>query len=595
MTATDWTDEKPATPSDFKVGKYGLPEQRDIEAMLVGYLLFSPNMYETLAEREKAKKEGRNAADKMVDAGLDGKMFETPELQEMFDHLFAHYRKKRELINVDDAGLLCLNAGQDRQEAANYRLMVTECLAAKCVRDAKIDLLIDAVMDRHMQKAGDDAYRKFVEDRANPAIGPKKAAANYKDAVIRNVADSHGGMVEACDWGSDCQSTIDWLKDMKESPEKYRGWKCGIDPIDSKTQGFSPGQLTIFVGAHGGFKTTTMINVAYGLWERGRNVLYVSIEMPKDLMCLKMECCMTGLSYAKLWSMMKMSEPEDRIRLKDVENRLVGTNLSKDEVEKLEKERLRLAEVLKETAEGDEDSVVIKREHARRASRKNKLEVVKFDSSKIKLSHLEKWLDEHEADFKPDVVVIDYLDLCEPEVPTPDRTDIGLGDVCKAMRAMGNRRHLSVITAAQMKRSAWERLRKFGIDNPEKSQLDTDDISGSHMIGGDADNVFFLWADLSRTKLRILTAKSRYGEKDNTKGETVQVDADLCRIGTNLDDIKTQTLQRGMGDAMAVDAAKFSSRPKAPFQEGGGVFADAAPDGDLDMDSDRGSEQESDF
>jgi replicative DNA helicase len=519
MIISDWTDET-EQKSDFKVGKYGLPEQRDIEAMLIGHLLFAPSMYETPAEKEKAWKNGLFNANKMAEAGLDGKMFETPELRDVFDHLFPRYREKRDLINVDDAGLLCLNAGQERQEAANYRLVVTECLAARSVRDAKIDLLIDAVVDRHLQKKQDAIYRRACEERSDPAIGPQKSWINMRDACVRELADPRCG-IKAADLAESAGETVGWVRDMREHPEKHRGCLCGILPVDSKTRGFRPGQLTVFVGIHGGYKSTMMVNVAHGLREKGHNVLYASLEMEQKIVSLKFLCRLSGASFPRCYD--GLATPEDYASLAEAQ---------------------------------------------RRAAEHGKLRIMTAgNSSKIKLSQLEGWLEEHESVFRPDAVIVDYLDLVQPENATPDRPDIGIGDVCKMLRAMGNKRGFAAITAAQMKRAAWDRIRKFGIDSPEKAQLDTDDISGSHMIGGDADNVFFLFPE-GFDRVKLFTAKSRYGAKSRSAGEVLRINHETGAIVTLEDD-----------DAPLFKAMGVQPAPAAPEarQAGGDIFAEEPP------------------
>ena len=44
---------------------------------------------------------------------------------------------------------------------------------------------------------------------------------------------------------------------------------------------FAKGELTSLMGATGGFKTTFMTNLAYNKLKEGRNVVYLSLEIPK--------------------------------------------------------------------------------------------------------------------------------------------------------------------------------------------------------------------------------------------------------------------------------------------------------------------------
>ena len=342
---------------------------------------------------------------------------------------------------------------------------------------------------------------------------------------------------------------------MKENPEKYSGFMCGINTIDMKTKGFRPGQLTVFAGAHGGYKSTTMLNVGYGLYERGCNVLYVSLEMEAEIVSLKLWCrASQSISYTKAYNG-EFSSPEDWGRKRDIEAKLLDTTLTDKERATLNKKLAKYVAALKgkEEGKGHEDSC--KLEHIRNhlASTPNQMRIITCGQSrKMKLSQLEKYIQENAKQFRPDVVILDYLDLTEAENPNPKRPDLDLGDVCKMMRALGKQYRFAAITAAQLKRSAWERLRKFGLEQPEKAQLDTDDIAGSHQIGADADNVFMLWRKPGASELMIFTAKARYGEKDTGGGTAVQVDYDTNTVADNIDDLRKQTGIKSISDAYNV-------------------------------------------
>jgi hypothetical protein len=58
---------------------------------------------------------------------------------------------------------------------------------------------------------------------------------------------------------------------------------CGISEIDSVMgTGFSPETLTVIAADVGSYKSTLMLNIALGVWEKhGADVLFVPLEMPK--------------------------------------------------------------------------------------------------------------------------------------------------------------------------------------------------------------------------------------------------------------------------------------------------------------------------
>lgn len=60
------------------------------------------------------------------------------------------------------------------------------------------------------------------------------------------------------------------------------GFKVGVPQIDELTGGLKLGTLNTIAGWTGSFKTTWAVNVAYNAIKDGGNVLYLSLEVPKE-------------------------------------------------------------------------------------------------------------------------------------------------------------------------------------------------------------------------------------------------------------------------------------------------------------------------
>lgn len=548
---------KEATP--FQVQRYGNLDVETAERMLVGYFVTEPS---------EGDNPGTEFADKVLDANLSGKMFETREIGMLFDEVSGYYKEAHKLLSYDNASLICMNSGQSRNDASMYRKILTRCKADINIRRFDPDLVVEFLLGHYLQKQQDRIYRKAVEERKDPAIGPRKSWENMREACVRDLVDPRGGAFREFDLVGDYRANMSWLHDMKVNPQKYMGYYCGIKAIDVATKGFRNGQLTVFVGAHGGYKTTTMLNVAYGLWERGYDVLFVSLEMEGNIVQLKLWCRATGeVSYSKAYGGL-FSHPDDWKTLEKMEADL--SSAPQEERGKLMAEIERYKSVLIKGRGREDAGVIEKCVQKFENSRKNRLKMLDSDQSrKIKLSQLDRWLREHARTFKPNVVIVDYLDLVDPENPNPNRPDIGYGDICKMLRAMGRQLGFAPITAAQLKRSAWKRLREMGLDNPEKAQLDTDDIGSSHQIGADADNVFMLWRRAGNTTIQIFTCKARYGEKDTTKGATLQVDFESNTVSDNgIEDIKAKNDEKSVSDIWGIIPDAASQESLLPGQEG---------------------------
>ena len=399
----------------------------------------------------------------------------------------------------------------------------------------RADIVIKLKWNRHSWNVTNNLWKRFQHEYGNEAVGPEKAIENLRKDCTKELATPGQGIIKEHDWISDYESLTGWAKDMKTNPEKYRGCCCGISTIDERTNGgFRPGHLTVFVGRPGGYKTTMLLNIAHGLWNAGYDVLYVSLEMEAKLLELKFWCRATGeLDYTKLFRGL-ISEPGDRQCLADVTTALTKADLNPEEKAKLESQKRKLEEILAGVQPGNEDSEILARFEQSSKSKKNRIKIINIgQSKKIRMSQIERYLRDVESDFRPQVVIIDYcsLTLVAPETPYPDRPDLELGEICTYMRNLGENMGFSVITAAQLKRAALERIRKYGEGAPEKAQIGTDDIAESHQISAAADTIFVLWP-MANSQIKIFCPKARHAGFDMSQGETLQVCDLQCMIST---------------------------------------------------------------
>lgn len=531
---SDWTEEEESSQgptltsfsqkeqellkgaSSQQLKSYGKMDHAILEQIIIAYFIAPLNN----------KPPDTTHADKIIESGIKPEWFEDADYKFIFSELLRYYREHRSLLSPDDAIIMALSKGHTKTEAQMYKNMLQECLGALMTRKFRVELLIDRMVTHHLMKIQDEIYKKACAERSDPNIGPRKSFDNMRETCLKELIDPRGAVIKDYDFINDNGECVSWLKDMKHNPEKYRGAMCGINAFDSKTQGYRVGQLTVIVGGTGGYKTTTMLNIAYGLWENGHDVLYASLEMEAQIVRTKMLCRATRkISYSKVYSG-QISEPEDDPQIKD---RVLAL---KEELKTATTEQAQKIELELDRLCGRFDTYIAEKYYKQqKQQKKNKLVIINVgQSEKMKMSQLERWLNEKVNEFKPKVVILDYLDLIQPEVINPNRLDVGFGDICKMSRKMGQNMGFSVITAAQMKRSAVDRLRKNGMENPEKAAFGTDDISGSQQIANDADNVFVLWPKEGRTEIKVFTIKCRYGAQDNTGNSVMQVDHDTCTI-----------------------------------------------------------------
>jgi len=555
---TDFTTED---IKKYEIKQFGSMDQPTLEGMMVGYLVFDPAM-EKIDKRLADHKNG----ELIVKSNITGDKFEGKLLGKLFDDLLNYYKSCRKLMTLDEAVQLMLTLGATQDQAVAYSELLADCHAAVVARHVSLRLLIERFKIHFYVQTTDNIYQQFVRDRVQ--MDPKKALEKFKTDCRMQLSDPDEQPLREYDLGTDSAKSIGWVLDMKHNPEKYMGCRCGIEKIDTRTTGFKPGQLTVFVGRHGGYKTTTMTNVFHGLLVNGYNVLYASLEMEEDLLMAKVLCRHSRkISWSKMFQG-RISEPEDWA-LRDEAMKMAANKALPDEERKEWRKKLeKLNDVLSNVEKGKEEILLLEEARKEIEAMPNKGKIARVgQSDKIKVGLLERWIEERIDVWQPDVVIVDYLALVASDESFVDRRDLEVGEVCKKFRAMGSRLGFHVVTAAQYKRGAIERIRKYGFSNPEKAMLGTDDIAESNQIGADADTIFMLWPEDGGNRLRVFVPKARHAGTNIESFDVLQVDQDHCTIADDIGDTReisdTISLDEAMGLAKDLGEGKTLA-PKIP-------------------------------
>jgi replicative DNA helicase len=575
-------ETKPADPASVDIRRFGRLDQDVIEAMLVGYFVGDDDL-----DPKFSKFSDTANADRLIESGIKGTWFHNKVIGEIYDRLASYYRDERRLPTLDDIRNIYINAGFSTDDSENYAHLVAKYHGAVLVRRIAVDILIERLKEDYFNNRALAIWQEYDRARRDPKVGYKKAVEALRSKCVRELSDPSGNVIKEYDMVGSFKNVMGMLKDMKTNPEKYEGFKCGISELDERTLGFRKGQMTVFCGWHGGYKSTVMLNIAYGLWKNGCNVLIASLEMEAWIVMLKLYCRdIQSIKYGAAYQGM-ISTPDDWDLEKELKRRLQEPSLGPEERKKLNVKLQRVQIALSGSKPGAEDSVLLDRAQKRFDSKPNKIKVINVgQSKKIKLSQIESWLEENDSEWRPDVLVLDYLALVDSEEKHDGRRDLEVGDVCKYLRNMGENRGFSIVTAAQFKRGAMERLRQNGFETPEKAQLGTDDIAESNQIGADADAVFMLFKQ-GADKLRVFTAKSRHhGQAGDENGFDLQIQNDWCQVASpgKLEDIGDAIAKMEPINArrLVEDSALEGPKDRVPYDDGFEPPA-ARPEGDPDQ------------
>ena len=128
---------------------------------------------------------------------------------------------------------------------------------------------------------------------------------------------------------SDQNYSGDYLEDFDErkqdlekrinEPEKFGGLKFGIKALDDVCGGMFSGEVAYFIAPSGHGKTIALQNVACNNFLQGKNVGFVSLEMPKKEVGYRLDSRLTRFNFSKFrkaeFSEKELATYEKRIKM----------------------------------------------------------------------------------------------------------------------------------------------------------------------------------------------------------------------------------------------------------------------------------------
>jgi replicative DNA helicase len=268
-------------------------------------------------------------------------------------------------------------------------------------------------------------------------------------------------------------------KKQRENPAERI--TSGIMEIDNAmVVGFAPQTLTVFVADVGKGKTTMMINIGLSIVEKGYNVLFVSLEMPRILLMDKIMSNFSGIDFKLI------AQPDNMT---------------------------------------EEQYIEFEKAYDKWDKTKGNFAILDAEE-RITMSRLRREIDIRAMVFKPHVVIVDYIGIVKPEVRYQGRNDLEIGEITKELRFLGKKYGFGTISGAQLNREAIRRMRK------DKDQTaGGEDVKGSGEISADADFIFALFpSEGDDNKIKCQNIKTRYTGSTN-KTFSLFFDGSRCKIG----------------------------------------------------------------
>lgn len=195
----------------------------------------------------------------------------------------------------------------------------------------------------------------------------------------------------------------DRFKRYKEKPDKLL---CGFDGFDEATKGgFRNETMTVLMASTGIGKSMFLCNFAANFMLRGKNVIYITLEMSEDAVNKRIDCNLLDLTEDQLES----AEFEDLVTLMS---------------------NLKLKNI-------------------------GKLKVKNYPSGSAHAGHFRHYIQELrlKEGFIPDIIIVDYLNICASSTM---KKSSGLyehdGAIAVEIRALAQEFHCRLFTATQVNR-----------------------------------------------------------------------------------------------------------------------------------------------
>lgn len=364
------------------------------------------------------------AAEKQFDIDL----ILDPVNKKLFEIAQWYFQKYNSVLTGDTLNLILAKSRITEDLKQKATLLFTEVTSAS-YEDRPLTFLIDEM--KHAFKT--HKLRETLISSVNNLEAAKVAEAidNLKEGInkleMTGRDDIREGYIDAT-----ADERFSRYTDIKTNPDKYRGIHIGWPTFDSVTNGVRGGQLMVLIAAVKEGKSTALLNIAHNAHTSGHNVLYVSVEMPKEQVERRYDSRSSGLSYSKIRDG-KLNPMEEAIYKKCLENQ---------------------------------------------KNRSSKFYVI--DAHDCSTTLLRSKLRTFPNKF--DLIVLDYLTLITPSTRGRDQWET-IGKTTEEVRAIARELKIPIITAAQANRD--------GIKE-SKYKYDIQNIGLSHLISAHADTLLSL-------------------------------------------------------------------------------------------------------
>jgi replicative DNA helicase len=398
------------------------------------------------------------------------------ELQWLFTIINNYFvNPKFKEIPSRDIILEQLNKEYSEDLVNNYIVLFDEIINCT-INLSEFNWHLEKLRARYNSVVQDECLKKIIKIKKSEIDGQEKILNSneiLKETIVNIDSIYKKQIYREGSLASSAKERFERYQQVEENPEIARGILTGFREFDRKTNGLHNGELMIVAGSTGTGKSVLMHNIGvnaylgsnnpFGILDNfkndGHNVLYFSLEMPKDSMERRLDSCMGGLYYNQL---------RDGILSEDDKRKYF--NLTKFQL-KYDKNFY--------TVDMPKGATV----------------------REIELKYVE--ISEF---FKPDLVIIDYMGIMSPSNKSDNQDWLDLGYISAELHEFARVYNIPVITGSQVNRP------KEGT----KQEYTTNRLARSSMVPNNANIIIQIACrddEDIRSDMEIFITKMRDGEK----------------------------------------------------------------------------------
>ncbi|MFX0084249.1 MAG: replicative DNA helicase [Candidatus Hodarchaeota archaeon] len=409
----------------------------------------------------------------LVEAITNGssKLFYHKLFRVFYELIVKTYRKHQSII-VPKVISKILDKHKASVDIKRKYAYLIDKLTTKKITEIEFKLALETLKDKYLRRQLLDMSNIVVNNIEDDDI--YKVYTDIEDYLTEIQLQIDANKITKEGDIKDIDERLKIYEDVRKNPGKFKGVPSGWTDLDQITDGFNPGELALIVAKQGGGKSIALLNWAYNAWMNGKNVVYITLEMPKIQVERRFDARATATKYYKIKTQ----------------------KLSKKELQQFE----------------DKLKSVIK-------NRKNLFYIVDISQGATPLMIASK-LKQLSKKFKIDLVVIDYLGLLNPTTKKKDIWE-GVLEIANDLKRMARTFHVPILTASQLTSKGLSKTQG------KRKTYDLEDIALTRRLADACDIILGLKPDMLISQAYVNIIKYRDGTGPMIK---LFIDFDRCLI-----------------------------------------------------------------